>query len=70
MIRVEYLSKAAFEAKPKSGTFCEDTLDNAKASVKAMADNGIKFIEIRYYDRNQRLADIRAGNFHDTPEAA
>jgi len=54
------------ECKPKTGrpfVFCEDTEDRARAEVAAMESAGVEFDDVRYYDRDARLAAIWRGEF-------
>ncbi len=41
--------------------FYEDTIDEAKAYVAAMEAEGVEIIKAEYFDRETRIADIRAG---------
>ena len=47
----------------KSFTGCESTLEEAKAYIAAIKKAGVEVLEVNYFDNEQRLADIRAGNF-------
>ncbi len=47
----------------KSFAGCEPTLEDAKAYVTALVDAGVEVLNVRYYDNDTRIADIRAGRF-------
>ena len=57
MIRVE------IKTSHKCFVFCEDTIEEAKAYVDAMIENGVVIIKAEYFDLNERLAAIRAGKY-------
>jgi hypothetical protein len=40
---------------------CEDTMEEAKAYIQSLIDAGVEIIDVQYYDRAQRVEDIRAG---------
>lgn len=45
----------------KSFTGCESTLAEAKAYVEALREAGVEILNVRYFDNETRVADIRAG---------
>lgn len=59
MIRYEY--KTPYKGKGVVG--CEDTLKKAKAHIAAIKRAGVVVIDVHYFDNDERIAQIRAGNF-------
>lgn len=55
MIRIE--AKTAH----KSFANYEATIEDAKAYVEGMIEAGVEFIEVNYFDRDEREAAIRRG---------
>ncbi len=53
--------RAEVKTTHKSFVFAEDTIEEAKAYTKAMEDNGVEIIKVEYFDLDQRVAAIRAG---------
>jgi len=45
----------------KSFTGCEATLEDAKAYIQALVDNGVEIVSVEYFDRDERIADIQKG---------
>jgi len=47
----------------KNGSFvgCEPTLEEAKDYIAALEEAGVEIIKVEYFDKEQRVADIRAG---------
>jgi hypothetical protein len=53
--------RAEIKTPHRNFVFCEDTIEEAKAYVEAMIENGVVVIKAEYFDRDKRVADIRAG---------
>lgn len=53
--------RAEIKTDHKCFVFYEDTLQEAKAYVKSLQDNGVVILKAEYFDHETRLADIRAG---------
>ena len=47
----------------KSFVGCEPTLEEAKDYITALEEAGVEIIKVEYFDKEQRVADIRAGRF-------
>ena len=45
----------------KKTVFYEATIQEAKAYVRALIENGVDVIKVEYFDRDKREADIAAG---------
>lgn len=45
----------------KSFVGCEDTLTDAKNYIASLKRAGIEIIEVEFFDKDQRIADIREG---------
>ena len=54
--------RAEIKTTHKCFVFCEDTIEEAKAHVEAMTKYGVVIIKAEYFDRDERVAEIRAGN--------
>ena len=52
-----------YEVKTPHKTFagCEGTIEEAKAYINALTDAGVEILNVEYFDKDQRIADIRAG---------
>jgi len=61
MTRYEVETSHPFEKKNKRFAGCEGTLEEAKAHIQALIDNGITVVKVEYFDNDTRIADIRAG---------
>ena len=55
MIRIE------ISFSSKSVALYESTLEEAKAYVRALKENGVEVIKVEYFDKDTREADIKAG---------
>lgn len=53
--------RAEIKTPHKSFVFCEDTIEEARAYVAAMKENGVTILKAEYFDREKRIADIRDG---------
>ena len=47
----------------KSFVGCEDTLTDAKNYIADLEAAGVEIIKVEYFDKDQRVADIREGKF-------
>lgn len=47
----------------KSFVGCEDTLEEAKNYIASLENAGVEIIQVKYFDNDQRIADIREGKF-------
>ncbi len=56
--------RAEIKTDHKCFVFCEDTLKEAKAYVEAMIANGVVVTKAEYFDRDERIAAIRAGKVY------
>jgi hypothetical protein len=45
----------------KSFVGCEDTLTDAQNYIADLVDAGVEIIEVKYFDKDQRVSDIREG---------
>jgi hypothetical protein len=45
----------------KSFVGCEPTIREAKEYIASLVDAGVEIINVEYFDKDQRIADIRAG---------
>jgi hypothetical protein len=52
-----------YEVKTRHKSFvgCEDTLTDAQNYIADLVDAGVEIIEVKYFDKDQRIADIREG---------
>ena len=52
-----------YEVNTPHKTFagCEGTIEEAKAYINALTDAGVEILNVEYFDKDQRIADIRAG---------
>ena len=48
----------------KSFVGCEGTLEEATAYISGLIDAGVEILKVEYFDQDQRIADIRNGNFN------
>ena len=55
MIRIE------IKTPHKSFVACESNMMEAKAYVQGLIDNDVEILKVEYFDRESRIADIRAG---------
>ena len=53
--------RAEIKTPHKAFVFCEDTIEEARAYVAAMIENGVVVLKAEYYELDVRLADIRSG---------
>ena len=52
-----------YEVKTPHKAFvgCEGTMEEAKAYIQALVDAGVEILAVEYFDRDDRVAAIRAG---------
>ena len=52
-----------YEVKTPGKAFvgAEGTIEEAKAYIQALRDNGVEIVNVEYFDLDSRVADIRAG---------
>ncbi len=55
-----------YEVKTEHKAFvgCEDTLEEATAYIAGLIEVGIEILKVEYFDKDQRITDIRDGNFN------
>jgi len=53
--------RAEIKTPHKAFVFCEETLADAQEYTAAMVANGVTVLKAEYFDRETRVADIRAG---------
>ena len=49
------------ETNHKSFVGCEDTIEEAKAYIQLLIDEGVEIISVNYFDLDERIAQIRNG---------
>ena len=45
----------------KSFVGCEDTQEEAEQYIKSLIDCGVEILKVEYFDRDQRISQIRNG---------
>jgi hypothetical protein len=55
-----------YEVKTPHKAFvgCEDTLEEATAYIAGLIEAGVEILKVEYFDKEQRITDIRNGNFN------
>lgn len=48
----------------KSFVGCEGTLEEARAYIAGLIEAGVEILKVEYFDKDQRITDIRNGNFN------
>ena len=62
MIRIEV------QTNHKTFVTCEEDMDKAVAYVDSIRKDGVVVIRATYYDRDQRVQDVRDGKYFATPK--
>ena len=52
-----------YEVKTPHKTFagCEGTIEEAKDYIAGLVEAGVEILNVEYFDKDKRVADIRAG---------
>ena len=53
--------RAEVQTSTRNFVFCEDTETEARAYIDRLKANGIDVKKVEYFDRDERIAAIRAG---------